>query len=73
MAFDIDLFSVLFAHPDRAVSPSVYAIADQVVDASHLDMICIVPDRAQRYRCPDLLDLGDHLDRVWKPLAHVGG
>src|SRR6185295_10524749 len=25
-------------------------------------MICSVPDRAQRYRCPDLLDLGDHLD-----------
>ena len=26
--------------------------------------ICVVPDRAQRYRCPDLLDLGDHLDGI---------
>src|ERR1700722_12228904 len=46
----------LFAQPDRTISPSVYAIADQAVDASHLDMIRIVTDRAERYRCPDLLD-----------------
>jgi hypothetical protein len=70
-AFDIDLFSASFAQPDHAISPS--AIADQAIDASHLDMICIVPDLAERYRCPDLLDLGDHLDRSWKPLAYIGG
>ena len=27
-------------------SPSVYAIADQAIHASHLDMVCIVTDRA---------------------------
>ena len=58
----------LFAGPARAIYPSVDTFADQALDAWHVNVICFVLDRDQRYRCPDLLDFGDHLDGIWKPL-----
>jgi hypothetical protein len=64
----------LFAEPCRAGIPPVDALADQAVDASHLHVIyLVVVNDVNRCRSPDLLDLGDHLDGIWKPLAHVGG
>ncbi len=36
----------LFAGPGRAMSPSVDALADQAVDARHVNVICFVLDRA---------------------------
>jgi len=35
----------LFAEPSRAICTSVDALADQAVDARHVNKICIVPDR----------------------------
>src|SRR6266436_9014742 len=63
----------LFAEPSRAICTSVDALADQAVDARHINMICIMSDRGWRWRYPDLFDLGDYLDRIWKRLAHIEG
>jgi hypothetical protein len=35
----------LFAEPSRAICTSVDALADQAVDARHVNIICIMPDR----------------------------
>src|SRR6266446_6897755 len=35
----------LFAEPSRAICPSVDALADQVLDVRHINMIWIVSDR----------------------------
>jgi hypothetical protein len=44
-------------------------LADQMGDARHVNMICIMAIRATRYRGPDLLYFRDHLNRIWRPLA----